>query len=225
MVEWIYHKEHIRRILTEENDVFACSSEEEQNKAIELWIKKDKKRRAYLQAKKNWTLKPKKWTVEKLLFAFQKIIEKYGYIYHIEKIRKKYSLKAPEELVNQALFVAQEKGLLSDQKYINYRLNQWFYKGLGKRNISQKFYEDGFKIDPNIIDEFFASHTLTPQNTLIQKIIKKYKVVEAWQTQKQGGYEAKKEYYKTKQKCLAALARKGFSYSETQEYFTSIENT
>jgi hypothetical protein len=50
--EWVYHKEYIRKMLIEEDDVFALLDKEQQDKGIELWIKKDKKRRAYLQAKR-----------------------------------------------------------------------------------------------------------------------------------------------------------------------------
>lgn len=221
--EWVYHKEYIRKMLIEEDDVFALLDKEQQDKGIELWIKKDKKRRAYLQAKREWTLKPKKWTVEKLLFAFQKIIEKYGYIYHVEKMRKKYLKKAPEDMVEQAITLAQEKGILSNEKYVHYRFQQWHNKGLGKRAIIQKFFQDGFSIDNEIIDKYYDNQSQVNQTNLIKKLILKYKLPQLWWIQKSWDYEDKKTYYTNKQKCISALGRKGFSYSEIQNFLDNIE--
>lgn len=221
--EWVYHKEYIRKILIEEDDVFALLDKEQQDKGIELWIKKDKKRRAYLQAKKEWALKPKKWTVEKLLFAFQKLIEKYWYIYHAEKLKQKYLKKAPEELVNQAIIIAQEKEIISDKKYINYRLLQWYNKGLGKRAIIYKFYQDGFKIENDIVDNFYDNQIQSAQKAMINKLLLKYKLTHLWKEQKSWNFEDKKSYYTNKQKCIAALWRKGFSYEEIKDFLYKIE--
>ena len=221
--EWIYHKEYIRKMLIEEDDVFALLDKEQQDKGIELWIKKDKKRRTYLQAKREWTLKPKKWTVEKLLFAFQKIIEKYGYIYHVEKMRKKYLKKAPEDMVEQAITLAQEKGILSNEKYVHYRFQQWHNKGLGKRAIIQKFFQDGFSIDSEIIDNYYENQSQVNQTNLIKKLILKYHLQQLWGIQKSWDYDDRKTYYTNKQKCISALGRKGFSYSEIQNFLDNIE--
>jgi len=69
-------------------------------------------------------------------------------------MRKKYLKKAPEDMVEQAITLAQEKGILSNEKYIHYRFQQWHNKGLGKRAIIQKFFQDGFSIDSEIQETY-----------------------------------------------------------------------
>lgn len=154
------------------------STQEEFSEYFSLLQKKLKKQQRYQTAKKNWTLKEKIRTVQKLVFYISKLIEKYWQIYTEKSLLQKFKQKKiPHDLCIQALQEVKNKKILNEEycieSFIHKKLQAWKWKSFIKVSLLKKWVPEWFDID-YYFDEFLYDKEQLWLERQINKLKKKY---------------------------------------------------
>lgn len=147
---------------------------------FEILQKKLNKKNNYLNARKNWTLKEKIRTHEKILFYISKLIEKYWQIYTKKSLLKKFKIKKINlELWEKVIDEAIQKWILDEQysieNFIYRKLNSWKWKSFIKRELLKKWVPDWFNID-NYFNEYKSELEDKWLEKQFNKLLKKFNV-------------------------------------------------
>lgn len=133
--------------------------------------------------------------------------------YSVKELRTKLLRTVDEKSADRAINRYLDAGYLDDEKYcqrlIEYLFNE---KKYSKSHVKQECFKRGVPTD--IVQEkmqaFFDESDYSAEDAVIELILSKY----ASKLEKENG----------KQKVIAALMRKGFSYSDISSAFYRIEN-
>lgn len=172
--------------------------------------KKLKKQQRYQTAKKNWTLKEKIRTVQKLVFYISKLIEKYWQIYTEKSLLQKFKQKKiPHDISIQALQEVKNKKILNEEycieSFIHKKLQAWKWKSFIKVALLKKWVPEWFDID-YYFDEFLYDKEQSWLERQINKLKKRYH------------FEHFNELeYSIQTKVIKALLSKWYSYANIKK--------
>lgn len=173
--------------------------------------KKVWKKDRYLNAKKNWTLKEKIRTKEKVLFYISKLIEKYWQIYTKKSLLKKFKIKKIDQSIwEEAIQEAINKKILNEnyciENFIYRKLNSWKWKSYIKCALLKKWVPDWFDIE-----KYFDEYNNELENKWLEKQftkqLKKYNI--NWN-------EIKNEI---KLKIMKSLVSKWYKFEKIKDLF------
>lgn len=158
--------------------VRSFSTQEEFSQYFSSLQKKLKKQQRYQTAKKNWTLKEKIRTVQKLVFYISKLIEKYWQIYTEKSLLQKFKQKKiPHDISIQALQEVKNKKILNEEycieSFIHKKLQAWKWKSFIKVELLKKWVPEWFDID-YYFDEFLYDKEQSWLERQINKLKKRY---------------------------------------------------
>lgn len=142
-------REELYYHLLETNDAFACSSPEKQKEFLdqEMWkyIKKIQKQQKYFQAKKEWKIKEKNRTIEKIVFWIECLVKRYGQNYHAKKLYFKLGKKIQDkQLLTNGIKEAHLRKIFSEKAYLKNKIITWKAKWFSQKGIIQKFIQDWY---------------------------------------------------------------------------------
>ncbi len=124
-----------------------------------------------------------------------------------KRLKEKLTEKGhDEEAVNYALERFDELGLINDKSYAESIVRRYCGKGYGAMRIRQELRDKGV----NNEDAEAAMMEYKPNNEIIKALLEK---------RLKGDFSDRKEV----QKAIAALSRRGFSYSEIKDAVSEIE--
>lgn len=195
--------------------VRSFSTQQEFSEYFSLLQKKLKKQQRYKTAKKNWTLKEKIRTVQKIVFYISKLIEKYWQIYTEKSLLQKFRLKKiPLDLSIQALQEVKNKWILNEQycieSFIHRKLQAWKWKSFIKLALLKKWVPDWFDLD-SYFDEFLYDKEQLWLEKQINKLKRKYDFNDFNELE-----------YSVQTKIVKSLLSKWYSYKNIKQ---SLSNT
>lgn len=167
-------KHELYEWLLENSDAFLCADKETRetilNKEFDKYVKKLKKKSRYMEALKNWKLKEKVRTKDKIVFYISCLVQRFWDIYFEGKLFKKLSWKIKnDDLLRESIKEAEEQNIFSEKKYVINRIKEWHLKWYSAKWIYSKFLIDWYT-DKDKIERYLKEYFLEKKNKPIQKI-------------------------------------------------------